>query len=376
MRRLLARRGLALAVAIPLASVLLALLTVGGLLLANGSDPIAAYRSMASAAFGSSFALSTTVIKTLPRLLPALGIALALRAGLWNVGAEGQIYVGATAAAAVTLFGPALAFPVGTALALLAGTLAGAAWGAIPGVLRATRGISEVITSLMLVYVAIHLTNYLVEGPWLVSGSTFPATDVFRSEFRLPIIWSGTLLNAGVIVVAVVTVAVAFVLARTTFGLRLRAVGGNDRAARFAGISVGSIAVTAMAVSGALAGLAGGIEVLGARGRLVEGLSPGYGFEAIAIALLGRLSPIGIVGASLLFGALDAGGAGLQTTSGGVSSAIVPIAEGLAVIYVLIGLGVVELLAQRRRARAMLEHAPRRDEDRVDERIAGQAVAG
>jgi simple sugar transport system permease protein len=357
MRLVRARQAPLVAVGVPVLSVLLALVLVGLLLAANGSDPIAAYRSMVSAAFGSTFALSTTIMKTLPRLLPALGIALALRAGLWNVGAEGQIYVGALAATGVALFGPVLAFPLGAGLALIAGAAAGAAWGAIPGALRAGRGISEVITSLMLVYVAIHLTNYLVEGPWLVSGSTFPATNVVPTEFRLPIIWSGTLLNAGALVVVGVLVVVAFVLARTVFGLRLRAVGGNDRAARIAGLSVGSITITAMAASGALAGLAGGIEVLGTRGRLIEGFSPGYGFEAIAIALLGRLNPIGIVGAALLFGALDAGGAGLQTTAAGVSSAIVPITEGLAVVFVLIGLGVVEMLARRRQARAMLDRS-------------------
>jgi general nucleoside transport system permease protein len=349
------RRGTAVAIGVPVLSVVVALVIAGVLLAASGSQPIDAYRSMASAAFGSNFAISTTIVKTLPRLLPALGIALALRAGLWNVGAEGQIYVGALAATGVALFGPAAPFPIGSALALLAGAVAGAAWAAIPGALRARRGISEVITSLMLVYVAIHLTNYFVEGPWLVSGSTFPATDVVPNELRLPNIWPGTLLHAGAIVAVAVFAIVAFVLERTVFGLRLRAVGGNARAAAMAGLSVGSITVTAMAASGALAGVAGGIEVLGSRGRLIEGFSPGYGFEAIAIALLGRLNPVGIVGAALLFGALDAGGAGLQTTAAGISSAIAPITEGLAVVFVLIGLGIVELLARRREARAMLD---------------------
>jgi general nucleoside transport system permease protein len=173
-----------------------------------------------------------------------------------------------------------------------------------------------------------------------------------------------------------VLLVVAFVLARTTFGLRLRAVGGNAQAARTAGISVGWITVTAMAVSGALAGLAGGIEVLGARGRLIEGFSPGYGFEAIAIALLGRLSPAGILAAALLFGALDAGGAGLQTAAAGVSAAIVPIAEGLAVVYVLVGLGTVERLARRRRAREMLEAAHGVGEDRAAQVATAPAVNG
>lgn len=355
MRLLAARRGLAVSLAIPILSVLLALVVVGGLLAATGSDPIEAYRSMLSSAFGSWYALSTTIVKALPRLLPALGIALALRAGLWNVGAEGQLYMGALAAAGVALFGPDLPEPLVIALALLAAVVAGAAWGAIPGALRARRGISEVITSLMLVYVAIHVVNYVVEGPWLVAGSTFPATEPIPAGGRLPILVSGTVLHAGVLIALAAVLVVAFVLARSVFGLQLRAVGGNDRASRVAGLPVGAITVVAMASAGALAGLAGGIEVLGTRGRLIEGFSPGYGFEAIAIALLGRLSPAGIVLAALLFGALDAGGAGLQTAAEGASAAVVPITEGLAVVFVLIGLGIVDSLARRRRARAMLD---------------------
>jgi len=364
-----ARSGIVWSLLVPLVSVALALATAGLLLVASGTDPITAFHSMWSAALGSSFAIGTTIVKTMPRLLPALGIGLALRAGLWNIGAEGQIYVGAIAATGVALFGPQLPFRGTTALALLAGGLAGAAWGAIPGVLRAARGISEVITSLMLVYVAVQLANYLVEGPWLVPNTTFPATEPVPPDSRLPIVWTGTLVHAGVVVSVLAVLAVWFVVARTSFGLRLAAVGGNDRAARVAGISVAATTIVAMAASGALAGLAGGVEVLGSRGQLIEGFSPGYGFEAIAIALLGRLNPLGIVAASLLFGALDAGGAGLQTAAQGVSSSIVPVTEGLAVVYVLVGLGVVELLSRRRRAKAALEEA-----HHLDVRPVGQVA--
>jgi general nucleoside transport system permease protein len=357
-------------VGIPSVAVVLALATASILLLLAGSDPLAAYKSMANAAFGSAFAIGTTIVKAIPRLLPALGIALALRAGLWNIGAEGQIYVGAIAGVGVALFGPELGFPAGTALALIASAVAGGLWGAIPGLLRAYRGISEVITSLMLVYVAIQLTNYLVEGPWLVPNSTFPTTKMVPHGTRLPIVWQGTLVNAGVFIAIFAAVLLGFLVTRTTFGMRLRALGGNEHAAKVAGVRVTRMIVYVMAVSGAFAGLAGGIEVLGVRGRLVEGFSPGYGFEAIAIALLGRLSPVGVMGAALLFGALDAGGAGLQTAAAGTSSAIVPITEGLAVIYVLIGLGIVEMMSRRRRARGALKEA------RVEERSEIEASRG
>jgi general nucleoside transport system permease protein len=353
-RQRLRLQGISLA--IPVLSVLLALVGAAALLRASGSEPIAAYQSMISSAVGSPFALSTTVVKALPRLLPALGIAIALRAGLWNIGAEGQLYVGALAATGVALYGPALSFPLGTALALVAAMAAGALWGAIPGVLRAYRGINEVIISLMLVYVAILLVNYLVEGPWLAPHSTFPATPIVSAEFRLPIMVPGTLFNAGLLVALLAVVITWFLVSRTSWGLRVRSVGANERGSRVLGVRVSSVVVSAMAVSGALAGLAGGVEVLGSRGRLLEGLSSNYGFEAIAIALLGGLNPVGIVAASLLFGALDAGGAGLQTTAQSTPAAIVPIVEALAVIFLLVGLGLFE----RIRARQLATDALRR----------------
>jgi len=350
-------RAAGLNILIPLIAVVLALATVALLLVAVGSNPLDAYRDMWNAALGDRFALSTTVTKTMPRLLPALGIALALRAGLWNIGAEGQLYVGALATTAVALHAPDLGAPFLIATALVAGALAGASWALIPGVLRATRGVSEVITSLMLVYIGIQLTNYVLEGPWSQPGSTFPSSPYVPTGASLPVIVGGTLLNAGALVGLALVVLTWFLMSRSTFGLRLNAIGGNERAARFAGVRVSLMIVLAMAASGAFAGLAGGMEVLGVRGRLVEGFSPGYGFEAIAIALLGRLNAFGILGAALLFGALDAGSAGLQTAAQGVPASISQVAEGLAVAYVLVGLGLASIIQRRRAARAALRAA-------------------
>jgi simple sugar transport system permease protein len=345
------------AVLLPTIAVVLSLATGALLLLAVDVDPVDAYESMFSAAFGSRYSLSITIGKAIPRLMAALGIAIALRAGLWNIGAEGQIYIGATAATAVVLATPGLPFPMPLLLAMLAGTLAGGLWAAVPGVLRATRGISEVITSLMLVYVAIQLTSYLLTGPWSVPHSTFPSTEPFPSAARLPNIWPGTLLNAGA-VVAVLSATVAwFIMSRSTYGLRLRAFGGSEPAARFAGVRVKRLIVSAMALSGVFAGLAGALEVLGVRGRLLEGFSPGYGFEAIAIALLGRLRVAGIVVAALLFAALDAGSTGLLTSGTDVPTSIVQILAAMAVIYVLMALGVNQMWIKRRRAREALRAA-------------------
>jgi ABC-type uncharacterized transport system permease subunit len=344
---------------ISLLAVLLAFVTAALLLTAAGQNALLSFAGMASTALGSTFAVGMTLTKAVPRLLPALGIALALRAGLWNIGAEGQIYLGAAAAAAVALFGPQVPFPLGTALALVAAMIAGAAWAAIPGALRAYRGINEIITTLMMVYIAVQLTNYLVEGPWLVPNSTWPATALIPLSIKLPIIWPGTLVNAGAILALLGVLILALVVGRTTFGLWLRAIGGNDRASEVIGLPIRPLIVAALAASGAFAGLAGGIEVLGVRGRLLEGFSPGYGFEAIAIALLGRLNPLGVTAASLLFGALDAGAAGLQVASVGISSAIAPVIEALAVGYLLAGLGLAEIISRRQEARSALHTATR-----------------
>jgi simple sugar transport system permease protein len=340
-----------------LGAVLAALLTTVILLLVTGSDPVAAMKAIADGSISSPYAISSSIEKAVPRLLAALGIALALRAGLYNIGAEGQIYIGGVAAAYVAVIS-GMTGPAALILALLAAFAAGAFWGAIPGVLRVKRGVSEVITSLMLVYVAIRLANYLLEGPWLVEGSTFPATAPVPPDTALPIIWEDTVLNLGAIIAVLCVPLIAFVMRRTTFGLRLSAIGGNVRAATASGTNVGRNMIYVMAVSGALAGVAGAMEVLGVRGQLLQGFSNNYGFDAIAIALLGRLNPYGILAAALLFGALDAGGTGLQATGGAeLPAGIVPTVLGFAMIYVLIGLGASQVVARRRRSKALLKKA-------------------
>lgn len=351
-----------ISVVISLGAVVAALATMALFLALSGSHPGAALKGIANGSLTSTYALSVTVSKTVPRLFPALGIALAWRAGLYNIGAEGQIYVGAIAAAAVAAESP-LSGPGALALALIAGILAGALWGAIPGMLRATRGVSEVITSLMLVYIGIHLTNYLLQGPWAVPNSPYPATAPVPQGTLLPKLMSGTVLNAGAIIALAAVPFTTFLMRRTVFGLRLNALGGNVSAAKAAGVSIRRTIIVAMAVSGAYAGLAGAVEVVGVRGQLLEGFSANYGFDAIAIALLGRLNPVGILLAALLFGALDAGGTGLQAVSGpALPDGIVPTVEGLTLVYVLIALGLSRFIQRRRRAASALSAAAARGE--------------
>lgn len=354
MIRALVTRSHASSVAIPLAAVALALLSTFLLLVIAGADPFGALANMWDASFGSSFAIGSTVIKTLPRILTGLAVAMALRAGLWNIGAEGQLYLGAVAATGLALYATELPAPIAPLIVLIVAALAGAAWAWLPGVLRAHRGISEVITSLMLVYVGIQIASYFATGPWSIPGANFPASNPVPAATRLPLLGEGTIVHAGLIVAVVVAIAAWFVMDRSTLGIRMRAVGGNITAASTIGINSRRVIVVAMCLSGALAGLAGGVEVLGSRGRLIEGFSPGFGFEGIAIALLGRVRVGGIVAAALLYGALDAGGAGLQASGAGLSAAIVQVTGALAVTYLLAALGLIELITRRAKARAAL----------------------
>lgn len=335
-------------------AVVLALLTAGAFLFITGLNPLQTYGQMVNAAIGDPYSVSAAITKTVPRLVTGLGIAIALRAGLWNVGAEGQLYMGAIGATATAVYGPRLPFPVGTLLALLAAGLAGAAWSAAPGILRAVKGVSEVITSLMMVYIAIQVTNYLVEGPWGTRGATFPQSPPIPNPFRLPLIVPGFLVNAGALIALLSVLATWILFNRTSLGLQMKAVGGNWRAAHRSGVRVGRTIVISMLVSGAFAGLAGGIEVLGVQGVLLEGFSPGYGFDGIAVALLGQQNPLGIVAAAMLFGALDAGGVGLVATSQGLPYAFVQTIEGLAIVFVLLALGVISMLERRAQAREAL----------------------
>ena len=362
MIRAVVSRSHAVSVAIPVAAVLLALMSTFLLLLAAGADPFGALSKMWDASFGSSYAIGSTIVKTLPRIFTGLAVAMALRAGLWNIGAEGQLYLGAVAATGLALYATGLPEPIAPLIILLVAALAGAAWAWLPGILRAYRGISEVITSLMMVYIGIQIASYFATGPWSTPGANFPATNPVPASTRLPLLGEGTVVHAGLIIAILVAIAAWFVMDRSTLGIRLRAVGGNFTAASTVGVNSRRILVIAMCLSGALAGLAGGVEVLGSRGRLIEGFSPGFGFEGIAIALLGRVRVGGIVAAAFLYGALDAGGAGLQASGAGLSAAIVQVTGALAVTYLLATLGLIELITRRARARAALVVVESREE--------------
>jgi simple sugar transport system permease protein len=297
---------------VPIASLLVALVLGAILFAAGGVNPLEAYREMFSA-FASLDGLQGTTVKAIPLILSGLGVSIAFRTLLWNIGAEGQLYMGAFAATAVALFilpdAPSwLLIPA----MLLAGFFAGALWGLIPGFLRGILKVNEIITSLMLNYVAILWTDYLIFGPWKdPQGYGFPGTAPFESA-RFPRI-PGTKIHLGLLLGLLAAIVIAFALRRTRWGYETRVIGENPRAARYAGISLVKNILIVMFLSGGMAGLAGVSELCGLSvPRLEQGLSPGYGYTAIIVAWLARLNPWAIVLVSFLFAGMLVGGDRMQ----------------------------------------------------------------
>jgi len=280
-------------------------------------SPVAAVTALYSGAFGSPYALADTLTKTTPLLLTGLGVAIAFRTRLWNIGGEGQFLVGALAASAVGAY-LLKGLPVFALipLILLAGAVAGALWAGIAGVMQVTRGVPEVISTIMLNFVAAQLLSYLLHGPMQEASRAQPATEALPAQATLPTLWTGTTLHWGFLIALAMAGIVAVLLSQSRLGYALRVVGANPIAARVAGIDVDRTRLAAMLWSGALCGLAGSIELSGVMGSLYENYSPGYGFTAIAVALLGRLNPWGIVASSLFFGALTAGSGSMERTAG------------------------------------------------------------
>lgn len=313
---------LALLVAMGLAALLAAL---------AGADPGRAIAALFQGALGSAADMAQTLVRTTPLLLTGTGVMLGLRAGIFNVGAEGQFLVGALAATAVGTIGP---FGAWQGIAVLAaGILAGGAWALVAGGLRIARGVSEVISTILLNFVALYLVSWAVHGPLGEAAGRYPQSDLLFPSARLPILAEGTQLHAGIPLALGLTVAVGVFLTRTTLGLRMRAAGQNAQAARFAGFPVVRDLAVAFALSGALAGLAGAVEVAGVTGRLYEKISPGYGYAAIAVALLGGLRPVGVILAASFFAALAAGASSMER-SAGVSAVVVQAVQGATLLTV------------------------------------------
>jgi general nucleoside transport system permease protein len=312
--------------------ILLALVIPAAVIALLGYDPLEAMAILFKGAFGSRQAWDNTLIKMAPLLIAALGVTVAFRTGLWSVGNLGQFLMGGLGAALAALLVGDL--PGGWLVALLAGAVAGSLWSLVPGVLRAFWSVNEVVTTLMFNYIAVLLINYLVTGPIMDRTSGLAQTERISSLAQLPVLVAGTRIHLGVLIALFLAVAVHLLLARTAFGYELRVVGMNDRAGRFAGISVPRTLLSAMLLSGALAGLAGAGEILGLYRRLLDGVAGGYEYTPIIVALLGNLNPLGLIVPSVLFAGLLVGARSMQVTIG-LPSSIVAAMQGLIILLVI-----------------------------------------
>ena len=307
----------------PLLASLGALLLTAVVLGALGHHPGRALLALWQGAFGDQIALEATLLRAVPLLLIGLGTALSFRAGIWNIGGEGQLAVGALLATAfATRFLPDVSALVAVPVLLLAGALAGGLLGGLAAELRNRRSVSEVLSTLMLNFIGLHAVAWAVRGPLQEAARTYPQSDALADHARLALIPGLGRVHYGLLLALLLAPLVWALLFRSAAGLRLRAVGSNAAAARFAGISTERETRRVMWLAGALAGLAGAIEIVGGTGRLFQNLSPGYGFTAIAVALLARLHPLAVVASALFFAALASGGGAMQRVAGVPSGAV------------------------------------------------------
>lgn len=317
-------------VLLPVLSVLTAFAVCGILISTEGINPLDAYVSLFVGAFGGTYAVTETLVKTAPLLFTSLGVSVAFTCKVWNIGAEGQLYMGAVASTWVALtFSEQLGLFV-IPLAFLISFIAGAFWASVAGALKAKFGVNEIVTTLMLNYIAIYFVNYLLEGPWRdPSGITYSPPLPLTSRF--PYLIEGTRLHIGVLLAFLFVPIIYLLLRKTIFGYEIRCIGNNLKAAKYGGIGIPKCIILVMIISGGLSGLAGMGEIYGIQHRMIGGLSPGYGFLAVLVALLGKLNPIGIVLAAFLYGALLVGGDMMQR-SVGVPVTIVFVLQALIVI--------------------------------------------
>ncbi|WP_377297697.1 ABC transporter permease [Rhizobium sp. SGZ-381] len=307
---------------------------LGALLIAvSGGNPLSAYSVLIEGAFLDYWGISGTLVKMSPILLAGLAVILSLRGGLLNLGVEGQIYMGGLFSSSVALYVTGLPTLLHLVLAILAGALAGGAWGMIAGLLKAKRGINEVIVTLLLNFVAINLVSYFAGGPMMQEGAPYPYSEEIPEGLFLPIILPMTDAHLGVVLGVVLAVVLWVLLRSSTLGFGLDLVGRNPQAAHYAGVNVGRTVIMTMFLSGALGGLAGSFEVLGLKHRLYHLFSAGFGFDGIVVAFMAQLNPLMSVVAAFFLSGLKIGALMMQRAIG-LESTVVDAVIGIVIICV------------------------------------------
>lgn len=325
----------------PILAVVLALTVGAFLIIAYGKNPVEAYVAMLEGAVGSRAAIANTGVRTAPLLLGGLAVAFGFKAGLLNVGVEGQIYAGGAAAAAVGITPLPVPGWLHVTLAVIAGFIGGVLWGVIPALLKAYRGISEIVITLMLNYVGIHFASLLIHEPSPLAkiDAFYPQSPNILPSARLPVLIKGTSLHAGLIIGLILAVIIHLALRYTPFGFRTRMTGQNPEAARYAGINVRKQIAVMMLLSAGIGGLVGTGEVLGLKWALYDFFAVGLGYDGIAVALMANSNPLAVILTSLFFGALRAGAGKMQVVVG-IETPIAQVIQALAVLFVIaIGFG-------------------------------------
>ncbi len=326
-------------------AILLALLVGAGLIASLGFNPLTAYKTLLDGALGNKNSIAETLIRAIPLALVGVGVSIAFRAGTFNIGGEGQLYLGAAAATWVGLQFSYLPHPLLLFLMILAAMVAGGLWACIAGILKIRFNASELINTIMMNYIAIFFVNYLVHGPMKEPGSPLGQSSPLAAQARLAILLPTTRLHTGLLITIFVVIVAYVLLWHTTWGFQIRASGKNPIAALAAGINVNWVALSAFALSGALAGLAGFCEAAGVQHRMLENISPGYGYTAIVVALLGQTNPTGVLAAAIMFAGLQVGASTMESAIG-VPSSIVTIIQYLIVIFI-IGRGALDLVRRK-----------------------------
>lgn len=326
-------------VIVPLLSIILALLIGVIIMLSLGSDPVLALRTLFTGAFGSKANIGTTLTKATPLIFCALCACFAYKCGVFNLGGEGQFIIGSVAAYYVAYCSGLRGF-FGIFLSILAGMIAGGIWGLIPGILKVTRGQNEMIISIMLNYVAT-LFMGVVYTNWLRDESV-PQTLPIPDELKLPKVIEGMRFTWGFVIAVLLGFAIYYFLFWTSGGFKLRAVGYNMTASRFNGFKVRKYILTSFIISGAIAGLGGGVELLGTQFRLINGFGSGYGFDGVAMALIGQLHPLATVVVAIFFAALRAGSTAMQAATG-VPTSVSDIIQALVIVFSVAGMAMTRL---------------------------------
>jgi len=323
---------------VPIISILCSFM-VGAILIASiGGDPVEAFSYLLKGAFGTRSNIGETFVKATPLIFTGLAATFAYKCGVFNLGAEGQFVMGAVASVWIATTFIGVPAPLLIVLSLTSGAIAGGLWGLIPGILKIKRGLNEMIVSIMLNYIAVLFMGYLYSGP-LRDGNLPQTAEV---AVKLGRIFSGTRVHAGILIALVLTLILYYFLFHTSFGFKLRAVGLNPTAAEYNGFPLKKLMLASFVISGAIAGLGGSVELHGTQFRLMSGFGVGYGFDGVAIALIGQLNPIGTVLVAYLFAVLRKGAITMQVGTG-MPTSVIDIIQALVIVFAVAGSALTNL---------------------------------